>query len=384
VEDAKRTRELLLSILPRAIVRSLQRSLATPGADPSHTFLTTSVSDVTIFFTDMVGFTTLSASLPAPVVVELLNELFCEIDLLVNKYKLEKIKTLGDAYMACGGVPLPLPDHADRVVRMALEAIAVVRGVRERTGHNVYMRVGVHTGSVSAGVMGATKFAYDVWSDDVDIASKMESTGRPDQVHLSATTAQHLVAAFPLEPGPAVDLGRLGTHETFFVAALPATPTAATASAADATGAAAAPALEADGAAMPLSAAASMPHAAAPAAVAVFRARHMPHSVDFGHWGEERRRSSGNSVLGPADVPPLAREGTAPAGVARTGTQDHATVSTRSGSDVHTGGLSLAGGRHRSNSFVLDQGIQSRWKAARHAFRFPLLRFRNAEYEQVR
>ena len=246
LEEAHHTEALLLSILPRATVRSLKHTLgaAGGGGGGGAGYHPTTLSNVTIFFTDMVGFTSLSSTVPAAQLVALLNELFSAIDRCVDAHGLEKIKTLGDAYMACGGVPVPVRGHAARIVRMALEAVEVVRGVRERSGRDVHMRIGVHTGSVTAGVMGATKFVYDVWGDDVDIANKMEATGRPGLVHITKAGVAAILEAdvdgpkdraldntggadglrwrldgSVLQRGETVDLGRLGVHETFYIGA---------------------------------------------------------------------------------------------------------------------------------------------------------------------
>jgi class 3 adenylate cyclase len=326
-EEARRTQALLLSILPRATVRSLQLALSTapPATNgtgtgtgtttvgmPVGVYVTAETLDhVTIFFTDMVGFTTLASSLPAARVVALLNALFSEVDRLVEVHGLEKIKTLGDAYMACGGVPLPLADHAERVVRMAMEALAAVAAVRARTGAAVHMRVGVHTGRVAAGVMGAAKFAYDVWSDDVDVASKMEATGRPDRIHLSGATAACLppTMAATLEPGEEVDLGpRLGVHATFYVppAELPITATTGGLDTSAATGMPVGTAEEGrDGPASAVVAA---------AAAAVVRARGTPRLVRVGGGPSTAATASVSS----ASVGPHARPQPPPPPSART------------------------------------------------------------------
>jgi class 3 adenylate cyclase len=155
--------------------------------------------DVTVLFADLVGFTRFAESRDPFTVVGLLNDLFTRFDTLVAEHGLEKIKTLGDGYMVVGGAPLPLADSAAATVRCALamcETLATFRAQRDLDWH---LRVGIHTGPLVAGVIGTDRYSYDVWGDTVNIASRLESTGAPDEVHISKATATHLDGEFTLE-----------------------------------------------------------------------------------------------------------------------------------------------------------------------------------------
>ncbi|MCX6140318.1 MAG: tetratricopeptide repeat protein [Candidatus Kapabacteria bacterium] len=141
--------------------------------------------NVSVFFSDIVGFTTMSQKMSAATLVNLLNTLFSELDRLAVLHGLEKIKTIGDAYMAVAGVPVAVEDHADRTMRFAVDVLEAVRRLREHEHVNIDIRIGLHTGPVVAGVIGTSKFAYDLWGDTVNTASRMESHGEAGKIHAS-------------------------------------------------------------------------------------------------------------------------------------------------------------------------------------------------------
>jgi adenylate cyclase len=141
-----------------------------------------------VVFSDIVGFTSMSSKLTAEEVVSFLNELFGMFDNLAEAHGLEKIKTIGDAYMAVAGVPSPLEDHADRAARMGLGMIDALAEYNARTGADIQVRIGIHSGHVVAGVIGKNKFMYDLWGDTVNTASRMESNGVPGAVQISEQT----------------------------------------------------------------------------------------------------------------------------------------------------------------------------------------------------
>ena len=155
---------------------------------------------VTILFADIVDFTEFSSSLSAEELVGVLNELFSSFDDLVVKYKCEKISTLGDCYFCVSGCPEPISSHANNCVDLGLAIVEALEEFRQRTGHQLDMRIGVHTGSVLCGVMGTKRFKFDVWSKDVTIANQIEACGTPGRVLISSATKHFLSSAYVVEP----------------------------------------------------------------------------------------------------------------------------------------------------------------------------------------
>ena len=145
-------------------------------------------AEVTVMFADIVGFTRLSAKGTPRETLVLLNELFTRFDKSAQRIGVEKIKTIGDAYMAVAGLPTPDPDHARRIVDLALEVLGHVKQFREEIGSELSVRIGINSGPVVAGVIGSSKFIYDLWGDTVNIASRMESSGEVGRVNISEST----------------------------------------------------------------------------------------------------------------------------------------------------------------------------------------------------
>lgn len=164
--EHEKSEKLLLNILPESIAKRLKEG---PGviADRS--------DSATVLFADIVGFTVLSQTMTAERVVRLLNELFVEFDHLSHKYGLEKIKTIGDAYMVVGGLPMPLADHRGKVAAFALEMKEMLKHLHYPEAGELQVRIGIHTGPLVAGVIGESKFLYDLWGDTVNTASRMET-----------------------------------------------------------------------------------------------------------------------------------------------------------------------------------------------------------------
>jgi adenylate cyclase len=189
-ERAKSER-LLLNILPQAIGDRLKAGEST---------IVDAVPEATVMFADIVNFTGIAAKLPAAQTVALLNEIFSDFDHLVEEHGIEKVKTIGDSYMVVGGVPLPMPDHAVRCADMAIAMLAIIEVFNQRHGYDWQLRVGMHTGPLVAGIIGSKKFAYDLWGDTVNIASRLESHGEPGMIQLSQATATLLGKLFHLEP----------------------------------------------------------------------------------------------------------------------------------------------------------------------------------------
>ncbi len=166
-------------------------------------------------FADIVGFTPMAAKLSAVEVIEMLGDLFTDFDDLVAERDLEKIKTIGDSYMAVGGLPEPMEDHAVRVVDLALALIE--HASSSRYFSDLQLRVGVHSGPAAGGVVGTRKFAYDVWGDTVNVASRLETYGVPGRVHVSEETRALSATAFEFESRPPIEMRGVGVRSTYLV-----------------------------------------------------------------------------------------------------------------------------------------------------------------------
>jgi class 3 adenylate cyclase len=200
--------DLLLNILPPSIATRLKARTGT---------IADRFGEVTVLFADIVGFTTLSARLTPDRVVDLLNDLFCHYDDLAGELGLEKIKTIGDCYMVAGGLPVPRADHAEAVAEMALAMQKVTREFRTRSGEAIHVRVGIHSGPVVAGVIGKRKFIYDLWGDTVNTASRMESHGLADAVHLTQASYELLEGKYRMTSRGVVDIKGKGPMETWLL-----------------------------------------------------------------------------------------------------------------------------------------------------------------------
>ncbi len=197
---------LLLNVLPRSIADRLKRG---------ETVIADQYDDVTVLFVDIVGFTPFAADKSPADVVRVLNGIFSSFDSLAEKHGLEKIKTIGDAYMVVAGAPEPRSDHARAILEMALEMHAVV----ETTGSGddqLRLRTGIASGPAVAGVIGHRKFSYDVWGDAVNLASRMESTGVPGQIQVAESTWLHCREDYPFVPRD-VDVKGKGTLRTYLL-----------------------------------------------------------------------------------------------------------------------------------------------------------------------
>ncbi len=207
-EERERSERLLLNILPASIAERLKTSEAAI-ADHSE--------EVTVLFADIVGFTPLSARKTPQALVQMLDRIFSEFDALAETHGLEKIKTIGDAYMAAAGLPERRVDHAPAAARMAQGMLAAVARIAAETGEALALRIGLHSGPVVAGVIGTKKFSYDMWGDTVNTASRMESHGVPGAIHCSEATAALLRKGFALTPRGAVEIEGKGVMHTFLL-----------------------------------------------------------------------------------------------------------------------------------------------------------------------
>jgi class 3 adenylate cyclase len=195
-KERDQNEELLLNILPRPVAAELRSN---GNVKP------TSFEDATVCFSDFVGFTLSSEKLPAETLINALNEYFTAFDEIIGRYGLEKLKTIGDAYMFAGGLPNLRPSHAVDSVLAALEmAAAVERLTHPDKGVNWKIRLGLYSGPVVSGVVGVRKFAFDIWGNTVNFAARMESAGQPGRVNLSETTFQRVEPFIECEPRGAV------------------------------------------------------------------------------------------------------------------------------------------------------------------------------------
>ena len=205
-QEREAAEQLLLNILPASIVERLKRDQAAIAEG----FL-----EATVLFVDLVGFTPLSAKMAPTKLVAMLNEIFSRLDALTEKYGLEKIKTIGDAYMAVAGVPTPRKDHAVAVANMALELRDVASRFQTPTGEPIRVRIGINSGPVVAGVIGTKKFSYDLWGDTVNTAARMEAHAEPDTIQVTERTYERLRTQFHFEPRGTIEVKGKGEMKTY-------------------------------------------------------------------------------------------------------------------------------------------------------------------------
>ena len=207
-KEKGRTEKLLLNVLPIAIADRLQRGEKVEA----ETF-----PEVTVLFADVVGFTKLAAELGPRSVTNLLNELFEIFDDLAEKYKLEKIKTIGDCYMAVAGVPDRSPTHAQQMADFSLEALSILKSQNQKLSRNLQIRIGMHSGTVAAGIIGRKKFAYDLWGDVVNVTNRLEGTAEPMKIHVSESVHARLEDSYIFEDRGEVELRNRGKLRTYYL-----------------------------------------------------------------------------------------------------------------------------------------------------------------------
>jgi class 3 adenylate cyclase len=208
--EQMKTDRLMLNILPRPIAERLKRGEKNIAG---------SYAESTILFSDLVGFTEFSSKISSAELVKLLNDLFTRFDKRAEMLGLEKIKTIGDSYMAAAGIPIPRSDHAELCADMALGMFEDLHSFNTTHGKNVGMRVGLNSGPVVAGVIGFTKFSYDLWGNTVNTASRMESTSSIGRAQVSAGTYQELKDLFAFQPNGLQECKGLGLIETYLLGA---------------------------------------------------------------------------------------------------------------------------------------------------------------------
>jgi adenylate cyclase len=200
---------LLANILPEAIAERLKER---PGERVADT-----VAEASVMFSDLVGFTGLAQRLGAARIVDLLDEVVSEFDRLAAEHGVEKIKTIGDGYMAVAGVSRPQSDHLPRLARMALRLPGLVEQLSAAHGVDLKIRVGIATGPVMAGVIGTDKFSYDVWGETVNLASRLESHGLPGEIQVSAAVKEALGDGFVFEARGPIEVKGAGKLETWLL-----------------------------------------------------------------------------------------------------------------------------------------------------------------------
>ena len=206
--ERQKSEKLLLNILPVSIAERLKEDSS---------IIADHFDSTTVLFSDIVGFTAMSEKITPTELVTYLNRMFSAFDDLAEKYDLEKIKTIGDAYMVAGGFPETRGCHVKDVCLMALEMLDVVEECNRITKQPVSIRVGIHTGPAVAGVIGIKKFAYDVWGDTVNTASRMESSGLPGRIQLSEQAVSFLNGEFIIEERGMVELKGKCSMKTFWL-----------------------------------------------------------------------------------------------------------------------------------------------------------------------
>ena len=205
---ARENERLLLNILPEPIAQRLR------DGEP---LIADRFDDVTLMFADIVEFTRLSSTMSPAELVGVLNEVFTAFDGLVERYGLEKVKTIGDAYMVVGGMSVRSDDHTARVAALALDLSPVLDRIEAAARIGIVFRVGIHCGPVVAGVIGSTKFIYDIWGDTVNLASRMESTGVSGRVQVTQAVRERLAGTFGFEERGLIDVKGKGMIPTYFL-----------------------------------------------------------------------------------------------------------------------------------------------------------------------
>ncbi|MDA1215329.1 MAG: adenylate/guanylate cyclase domain-containing protein [Chloroflexi bacterium] len=208
LKEQAKSEQLLLNVLPKEIAEQLKNGQSTVAED---------FEAVSVLFADIVGSTGLAMELPPQQLVDTLNELFSKFDSMVEKYGLEKIRTMGDSYMVASGVPKPREDHAQALASMALEMRDYLLACPSNTKEPLQFRIDINSGPAIAGIIGHTKFHYDIWGDAVNTASRMESHGVPGRVQISQATYELLKDDFTCEPRGVIDIKGKDEMETWFL-----------------------------------------------------------------------------------------------------------------------------------------------------------------------
>jgi class 3 adenylate cyclase len=207
-ESYERSESLLLNILPSEIAERLKNGATTIADD---------IDEASVLFCDLVGFTTIASTQTAKETVEMLNGVFVEFDEAIETRGLEKIKTIGDAYMVASGVPKPRPDHAEQMIYLAQDLFIILDKFNQENNYDLSLRIGINCGPVTAGVIGTRKFSYDLWGDTVNVASRMESSGIPNHIHVSQSVADAAQDVFHFEKRDKLKIKGKGEMQTYLL-----------------------------------------------------------------------------------------------------------------------------------------------------------------------
>ncbi|NEQ31647.1 MAG: PAS domain S-box protein [Leptolyngbya sp. SIO4C5] len=207
-QQRQRSERLLVNILPYQIAHRLKTGSRNIAESFDH---------VTVLFADLVDFTAVASEISPQNLVSLLNQIFSDFDALAEKYGLEKIKTIGDAYMAAAGLPVPRPDHADAVAQMALAMQETIKRYYKPSGKPFQLRIGINTGTVVAGVIGMRKFSYDLWGDAVNMASRMEMLGEPGRIQVTEVVYEALQKRYQLQRRGIIEVKGRGEMMTYWL-----------------------------------------------------------------------------------------------------------------------------------------------------------------------
>jgi len=208
IKERQRSENLLNHTLPKPISKRLKNSEET---------IADNIESCSVLFCDIVGFTELSGKLSASELVHILNELFTRFDKLCEKYEVEKIKTIGDAYMVAAGVPNPVDNHAQVLVSFAQDMIKQLNIFNQQLKQNLEIRIGIHSGPVVAGVIGKSKFSYDLWGDTVNIAARMESHGVTGKIQITEATRNLLGDEIESNARGSINIKGKGEMNTFLI-----------------------------------------------------------------------------------------------------------------------------------------------------------------------
>jgi class 3 adenylate cyclase len=207
-KEREKSERLLLNILPTVVAERLKQA---------EDIIADNIEDVSVMFVDIVDFVPLSTSMPAVELVKMLNAVFSSFDALVDHYGLEKIKTSGDSYMVVGGLPLPRTDHLEAIADMALDILANAKRFSRNDGKPFQLRMGIHCGPVIAGVIGTKRFAYDLWGETVNIASRMESQGMPNTIQVTPEVYERLRKCYQFQPRGEITVKGKGSMPTYLL-----------------------------------------------------------------------------------------------------------------------------------------------------------------------
>lgn len=207
--EYERSERLLANILPTTIAERLK--------DPSHSVIADKYDDASILFADIAGYTKRASDTPPAELVRFLDVLYTDLDALVDRHGLEKVKTSGDSYMVVSGVPTPRPDHLEALAALALDLADTVADLKDPWGRKVPLRIGIAAGPVVAGVVGSRKFFYDVWGDAVNVASRMETTDVEGRIQVPDDVRDRLRHRFLFEERGVVDVKGKGAMRTWYL-----------------------------------------------------------------------------------------------------------------------------------------------------------------------